>query len=112
MKKTRAAEREDKRRYWQAHLDQWQACGLTQAAYCRKENLSVHQFLYWKKRLLPDPASASFVEIQASEVLCPSSPPSPASLVLVLPGRYRIEVSPGFDPKTLERLACVVERLP
>lgn len=112
MEKTLAVAREEKRRYWQAHLDKWQDSGLTQAVYCRKEDLSVHQFLYWKKRLLPHRASASFVEIQASELINPAPFPSSPSLILVLSGRYRIEVNPGFDPETLERIARVVERLP
>ena len=35
---------------WQQHLIQWQSSGLTQKAYCRENNLSHRQFLYWRAR--------------------------------------------------------------
>ena len=35
---------------WQQH---WQSSGLTQKAYCRKNNLSHRQFLYWRARHIP-----------------------------------------------------------
>ncbi len=35
---------------WQQHLIQWQSSGWTQKAYCRENNLSHRQFLYWRAR--------------------------------------------------------------
>lgn len=41
----------DKHNYWQQHIDVWQRSGLTQKAYCERENLSLAQFGYWRRRL-------------------------------------------------------------
>jgi len=35
---------------WQQHLIQWQSSSLTQKVYCRENNLSHRQFLYWRAR--------------------------------------------------------------
>ena len=35
---------------WQQHLIQLQSSGWTQKAYCRENNLSHRQFLYWRAR--------------------------------------------------------------
>lgn len=37
--------------FWQHHLAQWQASGLSQAGYCRQQELSAHKFSYWKRKL-------------------------------------------------------------
>ncbi|MHC4433765.1 MAG: IS66 family insertion sequence element accessory protein TnpA [Planctomycetota bacterium] len=35
--------------YWQEHISQWSKSGLTQAEYCRRNNLSQAAF-HWRKR--------------------------------------------------------------
>ncbi|WP_416183045.1 IS66 family insertion sequence element accessory protein TnpA, partial [Methylicorpusculum sp.] len=37
--------------FWQHHIAQWQASGLSQAGYCRQQALSAHQLSYWKRKL-------------------------------------------------------------
>ena len=37
--------------FWQHHIVQWQVSGLSQAAYCRQQDLCSHQFSYWKRQL-------------------------------------------------------------
>ncbi len=34
--------------FWRLHIEQWQASGLSQARYCREQELVTHQFRYWK----------------------------------------------------------------
>ena len=31
-------------------ISQWRASGLTKAAFCRKQQISIHQFNYWLKK--------------------------------------------------------------
>lgn len=88
----------ERRSFWQGHLVQWQASGLSQVAYCRQQGLKVAQFGYWKKRLLagqpPDTASAAgFIPLQMAS--------AGATLTIVLNNSLRVEVHPGFDPVTL-----------
>ncbi len=59
----------ERRSFWQGHLVQWQASGLSQVTYCRQQGLKMAQFGYWKKRLLagqtPDTTpAAGFIGLQ------------------------------------------------
>ena len=87
---------QERRAFWQEHLVQWQASGMTQVAYCRQHGLNRDQFGYWKKRLLsarlPD-AAPGFIAVQMAS--------AGATLTVVLNERLRVEVYPGFDPVTL-----------
>lgn len=44
--------REERHAYWQSHLSAWQQSDLSQSAYCRDAGLALHQFMYYRKRLL------------------------------------------------------------
>jgi len=67
--------------FWQLHIAQWQASGLSQASYCRQQSLRTHQFSYWKRKFLAEcepvvPAPISgFSRVQvAAPVATPTSP--------------------------------------
>ena len=66
--------------FWQLHIVQWQASGLSQAGYCREHSLHVHQFSYWKRKFLADrepvdtEPKAGFARVQvAAHVAMPTS---------------------------------------
>ena len=40
----------ERRQFWQSHLDAWALTGLSQAEYCRQNNLKTHRFTYWKRK--------------------------------------------------------------
>src|SRR5262245_2129861 len=42
---------------WQQRLDRFPTCGLSVAAFCRSEDISVQSFYYWKRRLTAAPPS-------------------------------------------------------
>ena len=37
--------------YWQTHVERWQASGLSQAAYCRTQALTLRTFRHWITRV-------------------------------------------------------------
>lgn len=39
--------------YWQHHVDQWRASGLSKAAYSQQYDLIYHQMVYWSAKLEP-----------------------------------------------------------
>ena len=39
-----------KQQYWQKHVNAWQSSSLSQAAYCKAQQLSLASFGYWRKR--------------------------------------------------------------
>jgi hypothetical protein len=52
--------------FWLGHWQQWQASGLSMAAYAREQGLSVKSFYYWSKQVRalkadkkPEPAQAA-----------------------------------------------------
>ena len=47
--------------FWKGHVDGWRNSGLTQAAYCRQQGLSLPSFGYWRRTLgkaIASPVSA------------------------------------------------------
>lgn len=108
--KPREIEREEKRRFWEGQLQCWKEGGLSQAQFCRQNDLKVSQFLYWKKRLLPDSLPGQLVELpipkfQRSGLLSFGSP-----IGLIIADKYRIEIDRGFDPETLHQVLRVLGR--
>lgn len=111
MEQTRAAELEAKRRYWEAHLSQWEASGFSQKEYCRQNDLKLHCFLYWRKRQRSlQESRPSLVEWpmpgQEGTLFCFGS-----SLSLVINNQYRIEIHKGFDPAVLDGVIRVLLQL-
>jgi len=111
VEKTRAAELEAKRRFWQEHLSQWEASGVSQKEYCRQHDLKLHCFLYWRKR------QRSWQESKAALVEWPMPRQEGAvfylgsALSLVINNQYRIEIHKGFDPGLLDGVIRVLMRL-
>ncbi|WP_255352380.1 hypothetical protein [Xanthomonas sp. MUS 060] len=40
-----------KREQWVGYVQAWQVSGLSQAAWCREQGLSLASFGYWRRRL-------------------------------------------------------------
>lgn len=101
-------DREAKRRYWRDRLREWKESGLSQVAYCARNNLSRDSFNYWKRKLKAAGESARFVEVAilkpSATVLTRRSP-----LRLRITDAYWIEIERDFDRESLNRLIDVLE---
>ncbi len=49
-KKSRKLILKKKRKLWQAHIKAWSESSMTQAEYCRQNELSIKSFGYWKRK--------------------------------------------------------------
>jgi hypothetical protein len=100
-----------KREQWQRQFSAWRASGMTQAAYCRERKLSRHEFVYWKRVLLPIPQNkARFVAIpvrREHENLLQGGSTPPLSLVIGT--RYRLEIPAGTDRDSFRTVLEVLE---
>ena len=112
-KAERQAALREKRRFWKAHIEAWKAGGLKQSRYCRRHDLKLHQFVYWRKKY--DPASTaapvSLVRVDLPAQTFHRPVPSPAGLRLFVGGDRRIEVDRDFDPVAPKQLIQTLERL-
>jgi hypothetical protein len=99
-------------RYWQEHLERWRQSGLSQAEYCRQNNLKPRRWNYWKKNLarkISGDTGVSFVPVKISSTLPVAVPRS--NLSLLTSNGYKVEVGIGFDPTTLKQLILTVQSL-
>ena len=110
MKGNRAAEYAEKSRIWQKRLSEWSRSGTTQAEYCRQNKLDPKNFIYWKKKILHEPNTASLVELPSQLVTESARQANASHLILVIDGRFRVEVPSGFDAETLDRLIKILNR--
>ena len=108
---SRAEQLKQKRSYWKQHIDTWQETGLTQAEYCRRNNLKHHQLVYWKKRFLKTETDVSFVPLKLEDLLDMPARQDQAALTLVINNDFKIEIRAGFDAQLLRQLIYVLRRL-
>jgi len=105
--------------FWQEHLRAWSQSGLTQADYCRQQQLSAAAFGWWKRQLhgkakprrrssgakRPQhrrPTAVQFVEVQRGPDVKTSADAATYE-VLLYHGRA-IRIGHDFDPAMLKRL--------
>jgi hypothetical protein len=93
--------------YWQHLLTAQARSGLTKAAFCQQEQLSLATFYYWAKKLNTEPSSTTPALIPLQ--LCAEVPTSaPASLTLTSPSGWQLSFPPSTAPETLRALLAVL----
>ena len=92
-----------KQMYWQTHIEQWSQTDLSQAAYCRNNNLKIKSFTYFKSRLNKKNLPVQFVQIPIKQLQTPSF------LKLNLGSNFQIEIPDGFSQSTLTQVLQVLE---
>jgi len=108
---SRAEQLEQKRSYWKQQIEQWQQTGLSQAEYCRRNNLKHHQLVYWKKRYLKAETEVSFVPVQLEALLDIPAPADQASLTVIIDNKFKVEIAAGFDPQLLRQVVTALRGL-
>ena len=96
---------EEKKQFWQDHIQAWSRSGLNQSEYCRRQGLNKDAYFYWKKKLSQDSSSLSLVPLAVKINLASTRKP----LVVVIDNRYRIEVSGDFESATLDKVIRTLE---
>jgi hypothetical protein len=105
--------RQGSEQLWRKRLDDCANSGKTVVYWCHRNNVSVHQYYYWKRRLAiapPQPtAPTEFLPVELVEAA-----PLPAAITgvtLRLAGT-QIELAHGFDPATLQAVVVALSALP
>ena len=109
-------------RFWARHLQQWNQSGLSQAQYCRQQQLSVAAFGWWKRRLVTVPPQdrratiqgrvhgqhGPFVELKrAAEGV--SLPSDEGAYAIVLPGGCQLRLGRHWEPDRVRQLLLLLE---
>jgi hypothetical protein len=106
----RQQELDQKRQFWKTHIASWQASRVSQTEYCRRHELKFHQFVYWRRKFTPKPSvPMSLVQVPVAAVARATGYFSQsAALRVALAPDVCIEVSPGFDPPTLQQVVTAL----
>ena len=96
-----------KEQQWRRRILQWRRSGLSVRAFCARHGLAQANFYIWRRELQRrDGAAVSFVpvEVVATEASGPAS-----GIEILLAGKRRVRVEPGFDALTLQRVVALLE---
>jgi len=96
-----------KERFWRKHIDIWSGSKTSQSEYCRRNDLNLRSFTYYRGRFEKESEPVSFVELPAQVVGHVKAP----VLALVFGDNYRLEIRDGFNPTTLENAVRVLRSL-
>src|ERR1039457_5578639 len=91
---------------------EYEASGLSQIEFCRRQGLSLATLARYRKRQTQgNPAPGTrWVEVKESAGHPALGIPSSSGLAVALPGDRRIEVGRGFHAHTLTQLPDALER--
>lgn len=95
---------DEKRKFWQKHIEGWKASGQSQAEYCREQQLKKSSLGYWRTRLSRE---TGIVEIPAPGFTTDRK----SAIVIRLGSQIKLEVENDFDPDLLLRTVRTLEKL-
>ena len=99
---------QQRRQFWQTHIDQWQTSGLTQRAYCIQHDLIIHRFYDWRRRIKSAKNnSVSFLPVSLAEGASFNHP----SVSIHTPNGYTIEIGNQIGSTEIDRLVAMVASL-
>jgi len=103
----------EQRQFWLNHLNSWGSSGLSQAEYCRRNDLKRARFAYWKCKLNRENLPMEFVQLPAGPVeptLFFQDNAAPL-LRLTMGSKFTIEIPDGFSSATLEQVLLILDRV-
>jgi hypothetical protein len=97
---------------WQQHITDWQAAGVSGSAYCKQQSLIYHQFVYWRRKLIPTVDSLEQEQAATGFARVVSAPGAiiggADGLTVTLPGGISIT---GLHTGNIELLGAVLRQL-
>jgi hypothetical protein len=102
---------------WESEYQKWEQSGLTQPAYCKRENLPLSQFYYWRrkiKRLKPtdNKKSSNSIIVKAGNIDFNQTQLKSSDCHMRLCfDNYCLELKDEFSSLSLNRLIKTLERL-
>ena len=100
-------QRNTKREYWKEHLQQYEASGISKAAYCREHNLNYHQFSFWYRKFHDDEHKSSpFVALPHTGTNTTTGRAYPVAIDI---GGITVHLNEGISRDTLKMVITVLQ---
>jgi transposase len=142
MDETSGLKRGEAGTFWKEAVRLWTESGFSVREFCRREGLAEHSFYAWRRKLRPETASidtqqrplaadggemlskdrlsaVEFIPVRVlAEEVATADPMSdkvaagPSPIEIDQGFAWRVRVSIGFDPATLDAVLTVLERRP
>ena len=102
-------ENQEKREYWQRHIDILKSSGLTRRVYCEQNEIKLSTLDYWCQKLSSSAKKegtdkSSWIPLQIDE-------DDTSSGIDLRIGRIMVAVKPGFDPVLLTEVLRTIGAL-
>lgn len=99
---------QQRRKFWQTHIEQWQTSGLSQRAYCIQHDLIIHRFYDWRRRFKSsDNNRVSFLPVSLTD----GTSFNQLSVRIHTPNGYTIEIGNQIGSAEIDRLVAMVAAL-
>jgi hypothetical protein len=99
---------QQRRKFWETHIEQWQVSGQSQRAYCLQHDLIIHRFYDWRRRIKSaDNNRVSFLPVSLTDGASFCHP----SVRIHTPNGYTIEIGNQIGSKEIDRLVTMVATL-
>jgi hypothetical protein len=101
----------DLQKEWKRRIALFKASGQSQLAWCRSNDLSVHQLRYWLKKLNQTQPKSKMPQTNWLQVSLDASLDNSCDSLRIQVGEASIEVKPGFNPALLADVIRVLKTL-
>jgi hypothetical protein len=95
---------------WEQRIANFLSSGQSASKWCAANEVSIHQFWYWKKRLKNTQNSVDdspkWVSLEMDDSI-----ENPKSRLVIRVGQASVEVDHGFDPKLLVDVVRTLQSL-
>ncbi len=113
----RAVRRQEREKVWRGHVGAWRGSGLSQAEYCRRQNLAAADLSWWKHELLRRDGRRGIAQEDKEEAERPRFVPLQVTAERMLGGcelelrdGRRLRIGSGVDTRWVVELAAALER--
>jgi hypothetical protein len=97
---------------WKTHLESWKNSGLSQAEYCKRNNLKPVTFSYWKCRQKNEAnQSSGFVAVNIPKTIAKSKYNASDSFRIDLPDGMKLTFSIQTAPERIAKIISVLRRV-
>ena len=98
----------ERQAFWKEHVQSYEHGGHSKARYCRDNNLTYHQFIYWSALFSDQPAKDKSIPTSKLVPVMLSESTTTSGLQVHLPNGVLIS---GINSHSVEIIGCLIDQL-